>query len=111
MLQFASVSFDGAIDQWLAPLTRGARVVLRGPELWSCAETLAVMEREAVTVSDLFPSYLLELAAWAQRQGRRLPVRVCAVGGEALSREGLQLLGRRRRARPSSTATAPPRRW
>ncbi|MET0592661.1 MAG: condensation domain-containing protein [Polyangiaceae bacterium] len=30
MLEFASISFDGAVDQWMAPLMLGARVVVRG---------------------------------------------------------------------------------
>ncbi|MET0595685.1 MAG: amino acid adenylation domain-containing protein, partial [Polyangiaceae bacterium] len=84
-LQFASTSFDAAIEQWLVPLVRGARLVARGPELPSLEETYELLVAEKVTMVDLLPSFAAQLARWCEEQRRKLALRICVVGGEALS--------------------------
>ncbi|HET9958013.1 MAG TPA: amino acid adenylation domain-containing protein, partial [Polyangiaceae bacterium] len=92
MLQFASINFDGSLDQWLAPLLRGAKVVLRGPDIWSAEQFCEAVRRQGIGVVDLMPAYLMEVCRWAKTEAKQLPLRVCAVGGEALPREGLELV-------------------
>jgi amino acid adenylation domain-containing protein/non-ribosomal peptide synthase protein (TIGR01720 family) len=89
VLQFASFSFDAAIEQWLLPLLYGAEVVIRGDELWTPAETLAAIRRHAVTRIDLPPAYLTELSGQAGQGPVLSTLRSCTVGGEALARENL----------------------
>ncbi|HET9957234.1 MAG TPA: amino acid adenylation domain-containing protein [Polyangiaceae bacterium] len=93
-LQFSSIQFDASLEQWLAPLSRGARVVLRGPDIWTASELLCAIELERITVIDLLPAYLRELAELALQKGRDLPVRLCVVGGEALPSATWKILDR-----------------
>ncbi|WP_431262112.1 AMP-binding protein [Roseateles chitinivorans] len=81
MLQFASISFDAAGSQWMAPLIHGAAVVLLPQDGWSTAEVARTMRRDGVTAIHLPPAYLRQLAA--EHPGGRLPVRLCIAGGEA----------------------------
>ncbi|WP_052007284.1 non-ribosomal peptide synthetase [Burkholderia paludis] len=87
VLQFSTINFDASLEQLLPALTVGARVVLRGPDLWSWPEFNAVLRDEAVTVADL------PTAFW-QQWLRDLPadpaaMRLVTVGGEALNGEAL----------------------
>jgi len=87
VLQFSTINFDAALEQLLPALCVGARVVLRGPELWSWPEFNAVLAEEAVTVADL------PTAFWQQWLGdlpAALPaLRLVTVGGEALTGQAL----------------------
>ncbi|MEY4509249.1 MAG: hypothetical protein RLZZ450_1371, partial [Pseudomonadota bacterium] len=93
-LQFSSFAFDASLDQWLVPLIAGVTVVVRPDLLWSAAECAEVIERERITRVDLPPAYARELAAYVEKRGRPLPLCAITVGGEALSREALAVLGR-----------------
>ncbi|KAB7627759.1 non-ribosomal peptide synthetase [Alkalilimnicola sp. S0819] len=94
VLQFAPHAVDTALEQILPPLMRGARVVLRGDDIWSPDQLRTVFDDQGLSVIDLPPAYLRELLrAWAQAPGRapeRTP-RLLIVGGEALSPELLRL--------------------
>jgi len=85
LLQFASISFDAAGEQWLLPLLAGAALVLpQGRHLGT--ETLATLVRQhAVSVLYLPPAYLRHL--YQSLPAGSLPVRLCIAGGEAWSRD------------------------
>ncbi|MGO3244264.1 MAG: amino acid adenylation domain-containing protein [Halomonas sp.] len=96
MLQFASISFDAAGEQWLLPLLNGASLVL--PQ--SChfmPENLATLVRQhGISVFDLTPTYLRYLHQ--NLPSDFLSVRICIAGGEAWSREDFE--GIRRTCQP-----------
>lgn len=83
-LHFASFSFDAAIEQWVAPLTRGAGVVVGDPH-WDGHATAEVVERLSVTVVYPPTTHLLHLADAAAQLPRPLSLRICTVGGEAVA--------------------------
>ncbi|WP_144635204.1 non-ribosomal peptide synthetase [Bordetella genomosp. 13] len=86
-LLFASISFDAAGSQWMAPLCAGAAVVVPPPGMWD-AEALASHARgQGVTAVHLPPAYLREFGAEARRQGLR--IRLCIAGGEAWPLDGV----------------------
>ncbi|WP_162878282.1 non-ribosomal peptide synthetase [Trinickia diaoshuihuensis] len=92
VLHFASINFDGAHECWMAPLAAGTPVRLSDDALWSAQETLAVIERESITVAAFVPGYALQLAAWAARHGAPPSLRSLTVGGEATSLEACAAL-------------------
>jgi amino acid adenylation domain-containing protein/non-ribosomal peptide synthase protein (TIGR01720 family) len=84
VLQVSTFGFDAAIEQLLPALTIGARVVMRGPALWSAEEITAELAAEAVTVAYLPTGYW---RMWQAAPGRAdLPaLRLVTTGGEALA--------------------------
>ena len=52
-VQFSSVNFDAALEQMLLPLTTGATLLLRGPDLWDPVELLGILRAENATVLEL----------------------------------------------------------
>ncbi len=92
-LHFASLSFDAAVEQWAVPLMRGARLVIMD-ELWSAERAYEELIRHEITWLDVIPSYLAEVARWANGQGLTLPLRSCTVGGEAVTRESFERIQR-----------------
>ena len=87
VLQFASFSFDVALEQLLPPLAVGAIVVLRGEELWSGLELAEKISDAGLTVVNL-PTALWHRAMtdWAgNRDGSPHPLRLFLVGGEPMS--------------------------
>ncbi|SUD40757.1 amino acid adenylation domain-containing protein [Ectopseudomonas mendocina] len=89
-LHFLSVSFDGAHERWLTPLSHGARVVIRDQQLWSVQQTYDCLIEEGISVVALPPSYLRQLAEWAEQCGQAPGVKTYCFAGEAFSRELLQ---------------------
>ncbi|MEG1039170.1 MAG: amino acid adenylation domain-containing protein [Pseudomonas sp.] len=93
VLQFATFSFDGFVEQCYPPLCVGACLVLRGDELWDTATLYQQINAHGVTLADLPAAYWFLLAqdwaASAPRSAGRL--RQVHVGGEAMSAEGLKL--------------------
>ncbi|MBD9400200.1 condensation domain-containing protein, partial [Pseudomonas sp. PDM11] len=89
-LHFLSVSFDGAHERWLTPLSSGARVVIRDQQLWSVQQTYDCLIEEGISVVALPPSYLRQLAEWAEQCGQAPGVKTYCFAGEAFSRELLQ---------------------
>lgn len=94
VLQFNSLNFDAAFEQILTPLTRGARLVLRGPEIWTAHEFAHLLEQAELTVVDLPTAYWHQvLQHWTQhpdRQPAHWP-RLWIVGGEVMPPEALRL--------------------
>ncbi|WP_409281891.1 AMP-binding protein, partial [Pseudomonas defluvii] len=93
-LHFASISFDGAVEQWLSPMMFGARLVLRGPGLISAEQSYQTLVDESITVAYFPTSYAHQLAEWALAHPQPLKLRSCTIGGEAVSRETFDLLRR-----------------
>jgi amino acid adenylation domain-containing protein/non-ribosomal peptide synthase protein (TIGR01720 family) len=83
LLQFASISFDAAAEQLFMPLIRGARVVLGEVGQWSIEQLLARIAECRISLLDLPPSYLAQVAEYLEGSGQRLSVKTCILGGEA----------------------------
>lgn len=94
VLQFSSHGFDAALEQILPALVSGARLVLRGDEVWPPDDFRAVVDAHRITVADLPPAYLRELfQAWVADPGQA-PVhspRLVIAGGEELAPETVRL--------------------
>ncbi|XBT42743.1 amino acid adenylation domain-containing protein [Pseudomonas viridiflava] len=90
VLQFATFSFDGFIEQFFPPLSRGACVVMRDQQLWDTDTFSEQVIRHGVTVADLPAAYwrLLALDRRAAHTYGRL--KQIHVGGEAVALDGLQ---------------------
>ena len=86
-LQFASISFDGAVERWTVPLAFGTRVVIRDQQLWSAEQCCEVLKNEGVTVACFPPSYMGPLLDWIEQEKPVLKVRSWTLGGEAFTRE------------------------
>lgn len=93
-LHVLSFAFDGAHERWMTPLMAGGCIVLRGPELWTAAETLAQIRRHRVTHAGFPTSFIGQLAEWAERLGVAPSVEVYSFGGEGMARETFARLGR-----------------
>ena len=93
VLQFATFSFDGFVEQCYPPLCVGAALVLRGDELWDTDTLYRQIIEQGVTLADLPAAYWYLLAQeWAaQPQRDKGRLRQVHVGGEAMSLEGLRL--------------------
>jgi amino acid adenylation domain-containing protein len=91
-LHFASLSFDAGIEQWASPLMYGARVFVRGDELWSAQQALELFRERGVSWFDVPPGYVRELAHAALERNETLHLRACSASAEALSRETLGLV-------------------
>ncbi|MDH0303600.1 MULTISPECIES: non-ribosomal peptide synthetase, partial [unclassified Pseudomonas] len=93
VLQFATFSFDGFVEQCYPPLCVGAALVMRGEELWDADQLARLIVEQGVTLADLPAAYWHMLAkTCAAQPGRGLgTLRQVHVGGEAMSVEGLRL--------------------
>ncbi|MFL8990198.1 amino acid adenylation domain-containing protein [Pseudomonas sp. QLc11A] len=93
VLQFATFSFDGFVEQCYPPLCVGAALVMRGDELWDTDTLYRQIIAHGVTLADLPAAYWFLLAQeWAaQPQREKGRLRQVHVGGEAMSLEGLKL--------------------
>ena len=93
-LQFNSFTFDASLEQILPPLLVGARLLLRGPEVWSPADLLHRVKEHQLTVitmpCDYWHEVILEWAAAPEQlAGQRL--RLVIAGGDRLPPEAVQL--------------------
>uniref|UniRef100_UPI0009EC47EB non-ribosomal peptide synthase/polyketide synthase n=1 Tax=Pseudomonas sp. NBRC 111119 TaxID=1661034 RepID=UPI0009EC47EB len=93
VLQFATYSFDGFVEQCYPALSVGAALIMRGDELWDAAQLAEHIARREVTLADLPAAYWFLLAReCASNPGRSLGrLRQVHVGGEAMSVEGVRL--------------------
>ncbi|NMY06497.1 non-ribosomal peptide synthase/polyketide synthase [Pseudomonas sp. WS 5059] len=93
VLQFATFSFDGFVEQCFPPLCEGACLVLRGDDTWDTVTLYEQIIEHGVTLADLPAAYWFLLAQdWAaDPQRSRGQLRQVHVGGEAMSVEGLKL--------------------
>ncbi|WP_404942706.1 amino acid adenylation domain-containing protein, partial [Pseudomonas poae] len=93
VLQFATLNFDGFVEQLYPALTLGATVVLRGPQLWDGAELYRQIIAQGITLADLPTAYwklFLQdcLAAGPRPYGA---LRQIHIGGEAMPLDGPML--------------------
>ncbi|MHC8327941.1 non-ribosomal peptide synthetase [Pseudomonas sp. LB1P83] len=93
VLQFATFSFDGFVEQCYPPLCVGAALVMRGDDLWDATQLADEIVRRGVTLADLPAAYWYLLAReCASGVIKTLgDLRQVHVGGEAMSVEGLRL--------------------
>ncbi|MEO4013076.1 non-ribosomal peptide synthase/polyketide synthase [Pseudomonas sp. P2663] len=93
VLQFATFSFDGFVEQCFPALCVGAALIMRGDELWDAGRLAVEIVQQGVTVADLPAAYWYLLAReCASGVVRNLgDLRQVHVGGEAMSVEGLRL--------------------
>ncbi|UII73719.1 non-ribosomal peptide synthase/polyketide synthase [Pseudomonas sp. HN11] len=90
VLQFATLNFDGFVEQLYPALTLGATVVLRGPHLWDGAGLYRQIIGQGITLADLPTAYwklFLQdcLAAGPRSYGA---LRQIHIGGEAMPLDG-----------------------
>ena len=93
-LQFMSLAFDGAHERWLTALSHGARLLLRGDEVWSPEQTCQAMRDHGVTVTALPPVYLQQLAEHVEQVGNPPAVRIYCFGGDAVPQASYALAWR-----------------
>ncbi|WP_258191652.1 non-ribosomal peptide synthase/polyketide synthase, partial [Pseudomonas fluorescens] len=90
VLQFATLNFDGFVEQLYPALTHGAAVVLRGPELWDSGRLYSEILEQGITLADLPTAYwnlfLLDCLAAGPRSYGAL--RQVHIGGEAMPLDG-----------------------
>ncbi|HYP24458.1 MAG TPA: amino acid adenylation domain-containing protein, partial [Actinomycetota bacterium] len=94
VLQFASLSFDTAVEEIWPALVAGATLVLRDPHPWHPEEMRDKVAEHGITVLDLPTAYWHEVAG-ACADGidvRDAPsLRLVVVGGEAMSADATRL--------------------
>ncbi|WP_259740968.1 non-ribosomal peptide synthase/polyketide synthase, partial [Pseudomonas poae] len=91
VLQFATFSFDGFVEQCYPPLCVGAALIMRGDELWDAGQLAREIVGQGVTLADLPAAYWYLLAKECAVDRRPLgKLRQVHVGGEAMSVEGLR---------------------
>lgn len=94
MLQFASISFDTAMEQIFDTLVCGATLVLRSGNVWSIGEFRQNMLRHRLSIIELPPLYLYELLLdWAQHPSDYAgnALRIIFVSGEKTSPQTVRL--------------------
>ena len=93
VLHFAALGFDISLDQLLPPLLAGACIVAREEVLWEPRQFAEKLVAFDITLADL-PSALWHVLAREWAQASDLPVaprlRMCMVGGEAMSSDALR---------------------
>jgi surfactin family lipopeptide synthetase C len=94
MLQFASISFDTAMEQIFDPLVIGAAIVLRSGNSWSIDEFRQNLLQYGLTIIELPPLYLHELLLdWAERPMAYSAntLRIIFTSGEKISPQTVRL--------------------
>lgn len=93
VLQFSQFSFDASLEQILPALAAGARLVMRGPEVWSPRQLLDELRDEQVTVMNLPPAYWQQaVREWARapQDLAGLRLRLAIVGGDRLDPQAVR---------------------
>jgi len=90
VLQFATLNFDGFVEQLYPALTHGAAVVLRGASLWDSGRLYTEILSQGITLADLPTAYwhlfVLDCLAAGPRSYGAL--RQVHIGGEAMPLDG-----------------------
>ena len=92
-MQFSTSTFDASLEQILPTLLVGARLALRGPEVWSPDELLMRIKDYGLTVVNLPTAYWHQVVQeWSSETPALLPthVRLVEVGGEQMLPQPLQ---------------------
>jgi amino acid adenylation domain-containing protein len=93
VMQFSQYSADASLEQILPALAAGARLVMRGKEIWSPRQLLEELTRQQVTVLNLSPTYWQQaLREWARtpRELAGTHLRLVILGGERLAAQAVQ---------------------
>jgi amino acid adenylation domain-containing protein len=96
VLQFSQYSFDASLEQILPTLAAGARLVMRGPEIWSPGQLLEELQSQQVSVMNLPPAYWHQVVrqwALAPEDLAGLQLRLVIVGGDRLEAEWVRQWG------------------
>ncbi|WP_455827934.1 non-ribosomal peptide synthase/polyketide synthase [Pseudomonas kilonensis] len=90
VLQFATLNFDGFVEQLYPALTLGATVVLRGPQLWDGADLYRQIIEQNITLADLPTAYWKLFLQDCLATGPRAygALRQIHIGGEAMPLDG-----------------------
>lgn len=72
VLQFATFSFDGFVEQCFPPLCAGAALIMRGDELWDAGQLAQEIVEQGVTLADLPAAYWYLLAQECAEHRRSL---------------------------------------
>jgi len=92
VLQFASLNFDASLEQIFSTLITGARLILRGSQIWTIADFSHQIVKNGITVVNLPPAY------WQQwlKESANLPefvlnnsLKLVIVGGDVMLPEML----------------------
>ena len=94
VLQFASLSFDPAMEQMFCSLLTGACLVLRPDEVWTLSQFQTRMAAYQVSVVNIPPAYWLQWAEeWSlnqDRTGAHDSLRLVIVGGDQFPASALR---------------------
>ncbi|RKF33334.1 non-ribosomal peptide synthetase, partial [Paraburkholderia fungorum] len=101
-LQFFSISFDAAAEQWLTPLVNGAAIVIRDMGDWPPERLLAEARDKRVTILHLPPAYVDLLPSTAGVDS--VSIKTCISGGEGWQKSGFDAV--RRSLRPQRIVNA-----
>jgi amino acid adenylation domain-containing protein len=94
VLQFASISFDAALEQIVPTLLAGASLVLQDPVPWSPADFPEKARQFRLSVINLPPAYWRLVAEeWAHESANSQPesVRLIILGGDAVLPRDIEL--------------------
>ena len=94
MLQFASLNFDVSLEQIFAALIAGARLVLRGEEVWAPADLDEKALDYGLTVINVPPAYWHQWALERADAPEPVPsqqIRLVIIGGDVMQPKTLQL--------------------
>jgi amino acid adenylation domain-containing protein len=93
-LQFNAFNFDASLEQIFPPLLVGARLVLRGPDIWSPMDLLDHVKQHQLTVITMPCDYWHEvITEWMTMpdQIANLRLRLIIAGGDRFPPEAVQL--------------------
>jgi amino acid adenylation domain-containing protein len=93
-LQFNAFNFDASLEQIFPPLLVGARLVLRGPDIWSPMDLLDHVKQHQLTVMTMPCDYWHEvITEWMTipDQIASLQLRLIIAGGDRFPPEAVQL--------------------
>ncbi len=95
VLQFSVHSFDVSLEQILPTLLVGARLVLRGPEIWSPRQLFQQLKEQQLSVMSLTSAYWHQvIQGWQQVSSEEWgtnSLRLMIVGGDQFPLETLRL--------------------
>ena len=91
VLQFASLNFDVSLEQIFTTLWSGARLVVRGAEVWSAEEFFERSAESGLTVANFPTAYWQQLTQTLDpiALGRNPQLRLVIVGGDSIMPEAV----------------------
>ncbi len=90
VLQFSAMTFDPSLEQAWVAWSAGARLVVRGQQLWSTAEFCQRIAKHGITVANVPPAYFRECSEMRRHGDRpQTPLRLVIVGGDTFPKDTL----------------------